>query len=126
MVLSVQGVDYESLDSAEQQYAVRRLESALKAFGEGFHVYQYLFKTNRPEIPFAELRRRGDRRRHRPAPAVLRGQAPDQLYRVEIFYAVVLEGPAVEDRPLAASEALPVRPGGRHAARSGRNSQASR
>jgi hypothetical protein len=28
-------------------------ESALKAFGEGFHVYQYLFKSNRPEILFA-------------------------------------------------------------------------
>ena len=53
MVLSVAGVDYESLDNDEQQYAVKRLESALKSFGEGFHVYQYLFKTNRPEIPFA-------------------------------------------------------------------------
>ena len=41
MVLHVQGVDYESLDSAEQQYAVKRLESALKAFGPGFHIYQY-------------------------------------------------------------------------------------
>ena len=53
MVLQVQGVDYESLDSAGQEYAVKRLESALKAFGQGFHVYQYLFKANRPEIPFA-------------------------------------------------------------------------
>ena len=53
MVLQVQGVDYESLDTAGQEYAVKRLESALKAFGQGFHVYQYLFKTNRPEIPFA-------------------------------------------------------------------------
>jgi type IV secretory pathway VirB4 component len=53
MVLSVTGVDYESLDNDEQQYAVKRLESALKSFGEGFHVYQYLFKTNRPDIPFA-------------------------------------------------------------------------
>jgi len=24
-----------------------------KAFGPGFHVYQYLFKSNRPDIPFA-------------------------------------------------------------------------
>jgi len=39
MVLSVTGVDYESLDNDEQQYAVKRLESALKSFGEGFHVY---------------------------------------------------------------------------------------
>ena len=53
MVLRVAGVDYESLDHGEQEYAVKRLESALKAFGPGFHVYQYLFKQNRPEIPFA-------------------------------------------------------------------------
>jgi type IV secretory pathway VirB4 component len=53
MVLSIPGVDYESLDHAEQEYAVKRLEAALKAFGPGFHVYQYLFKSNRPEIPFA-------------------------------------------------------------------------
>ncbi len=54
MVLSVPGVDYESLDRAEQEYAVKRLEAALKAFGPGFHVYQYLFKSNRPDIPFAK------------------------------------------------------------------------
>ena len=53
MVLSVPGVDYESLDRSQQQYAVKRLEAALKAFGPGFHVYQYLFKSNRPDIPFA-------------------------------------------------------------------------
>jgi hypothetical protein len=39
MVLRVSGVDYESLDHAEQEYAVKRLEAALKAFGPGFHVY---------------------------------------------------------------------------------------
>jgi hypothetical protein len=39
MVLQVGGVDYESLDHAEQEYAVKRLEAALKAFGPGFHVY---------------------------------------------------------------------------------------
>ena len=91
MVLGVQGVDYESLDSAEQQYAVRRLESALKAFGERFHVYQYLFKTNRPEIPFASYGEAVvdaaiDQRRQ------FFAERQDQLYRVEIFYAVVLEG----------------------------------
>jgi len=54
MVLSVPGVDYESLDRSEQEYAVKRLEAALKAFGPGFHIYQYLFKSNRPDIPFAK------------------------------------------------------------------------
>ena len=52
MVLSVAGVDYESLDHAEQEYAVKRLEAALKSFDSGFpYVYQYLFKSNRPGDP---------------------------------------------------------------------------
>ena len=91
MVLSVPGVDYESLDRAAQEYAVKRLEAALKAFGPGFHVYQYLFKSNRPDIPFA----------HYDDPVVeaaieQRRQffeaKKDHLYQVEIFYAIVLEG----------------------------------
>ena len=57
MVLSVPGVDYESLDRAAQEYAVKRLEAALKAFGPGFHVYQYLFKSNRPDIPIVRMGR---------------------------------------------------------------------
>jgi type IV secretion system protein TrbE len=91
VVLRVGGVDYESLDTSEQEYAVKRLEAALKAFGPGFHVYQYLFKRNRPDIPFAtyddpvviaaiEQRRRFfDGKR-------------DQLYSVEIYYSILLEG----------------------------------
>jgi type IV secretion system protein TrbE len=92
MVLRVPGVDYESLDHAEQEYAVKRLEAALKAFGPGFHVYQYLFKSNRPEIPFASyddpvVEAAIDQRRQ-----FFEGKR-DHLYQVEIFYAIVLEGP---------------------------------
>jgi type IV secretory pathway VirB4 component len=92
MVLRVPGVDYESLDHAEQEYAVKRLEAALKAFGPGFHVYQYLFKSNRPEIPFAKyddpvVETAIDQRRQ------FFEAKRDQLYQVEIFYAIVLEGP---------------------------------
>ena len=84
-------MDYESLDHAEQEYAVKRLEAALKAFGPGFHVYQYLFKPNRPEIPFA----------HYDDPIVKRPSTNDgkffeakrdHLYQVEIFYCILLEG----------------------------------
>ena len=91
VVLKVCGVDFESLDQAGQEFAVRRLEAALKSFGPGFHVYQYLFKTNRPDIPFAKY---GDplidaaveqRREFFEAKR-------DRLYCIEIFYAVVLEG----------------------------------
>lgn len=91
MVLSVPGVDYESLDHANQEYAVKRLEAALKSFGPGFHVYQYLFKSNRPEIPFASYddpvvqAAIGQRRQFFEAKR-------DSLYQIEIFYCIVLEG----------------------------------
>ncbi|MDT8070579.1 MAG: DUF87 domain-containing protein [Terriglobia bacterium] len=90
-VLRVRGVDYESLDSGEQEYAVKRLEAALKAFGPGFHVYQYLFKSNRPEIPFRRyddpiVEAAIDQRRQ-----FFEAQR-DHLYQVEILYCIVLEG----------------------------------
>ncbi len=91
MVLRVPGVDYESLDSGEQEYAVKRLEAALKAFGPGFHVYQYLFKSNRPEIPFASyddpvVEAAIEQRR------LFFEAKRDHLYQVEIFYCILLEG----------------------------------
>src|SRR5271165_4324421 len=91
IVLRVRGVDYESLDQATQEYAVKRLEAALKIFGPGLHVYQYLLKTNRPDIPFepsddpvvqAAIDQRKD----------FFGQKLDSLFAVEIFYAIVIEG----------------------------------
>jgi type IV secretion system protein VirB4 len=92
MVLHIPGVDYESLDHSEQEYAVKRLEAALKAFGSGFHIYQYLFKSNRPDIPFARyddpvVEAAIDQRRQ------FFETKRDRLYQVEIFYAIVLEGP---------------------------------
>jgi type IV secretion system protein VirB4 len=91
IVLSVPGVDYESLDHANQEYAVKRLEAALKSFGPGFHVYQYLFKSNRPEIPFASyddtvVQAAIDQRRQ------FFESKRDRLYQIEIFYCIVLEG----------------------------------
>ena len=95
MVLRVHGVDYESLDSVEQEYAVKRLESALKAFGPCFHVYQYLLKTNRPEIPFASysdavVEAAIDQRRR------FFESKRDSLYQVEIFYVVLPRRRTVE------------------------------
>ena len=91
MVLRVRGVDYESLDYGEQEYAVKRLEAALKNFDSGFHVYQYLFKTNRPEIPFARYKnpviQAGVDRREQ-----LFREKSDRLFEIEIFYGIVLEG----------------------------------
>jgi type IV secretion/conjugal transfer VirB4 family ATPase len=111
MVLSVTGVDYESLDTGEQQYAVKRLESALKSFGEGFHVYQYLFKTNRPEIPFARyddelIDAAIDQRRQ------YFESKRDRLYEVELFYVIVLEGARSKTGILSALARLPHDPHG--------------
>jgi type IV secretion system protein VirB4 len=91
MVLSVTGVDYESLDHAGQEYAVKRLEAALKAFGPGFHVYQHLFKSNRPEIPFANydnpvVQEAVDYRRQ------FFEEKANSLYQIEIYYCILLEG----------------------------------
>jgi type IV secretion/conjugal transfer VirB4 family ATPase len=111
MVVHSHGVDYESVDSAEQQYAVRRMGSGLKGFGEGFVVHQYLFKTNSPEIPFASY---GDevvdtaidhRRRYFEAKR-------DRLYRVEIFYVIVLEGQRSQAGIMAALKRMPSDPRG--------------
>jgi type IV secretion system protein VirB4 len=111
MVLSVAGVDYESLDNDEQQYAVKRLESALKSFGEGFHVYQYLLKTNRPEIPFARYDDElidaaiDQRRQYFEAKR-------DRLYEVELFYVIVLEGARSKTGILSALARMPRDPQG--------------
>src|SRR6266481_463184 len=50
MVLRVEGVDYECLDSREIDNLTKRLESALKLFDPKFRIYQYLFKKNSPPV----------------------------------------------------------------------------
>jgi type IV secretion system protein TrbE len=91
IVLRVRGVDYESLDQTAQEYAVKRLEAALKTFGVGFHVYQYLFKTNRPAIPLQEyedpiVQTAVDQRRE------FFHEKLDRLFDIEIFYGILIEG----------------------------------
>jgi hypothetical protein len=109
IVLRVRGVDYESLDQAAQEYSVKRLEAALKIFGPGFHVYQYLFKTNRPEIPFqsyddpivqAAVNQRKD----------FFASKLESLFEVEIFYAILLEGTRSKTGVTAALKQLATDP----------------
>ena len=110
-ILRVRGVDYESLDQAAQEYAVKRLEAALKIFGPGFHVYQYLFKTNRPEIPFQAyddpvIQAAVDQRKE------FFAERLDSLYEVEIFYAIVIESTRSKTGIAAALKQLPIDPSG--------------
>ena len=111
VVLRATGVDYESLDSGQQEYAVRRIESAMKSFDQGFHIYQYLFKRNRPAIPFAP--------HDDPIVDMVIGQRRDyfeskrdRLFEIEIFYVILLEGPRSKTGLLAALRRIPSDPQG--------------
>jgi type IV secretion system protein VirB4 len=109
IVLQVRGVDYESLDQAAQEYAVKRLEASLKIFGPGFHVYQYLFKTNRPQIPFQSyddpiVQAAVNQRKH------FFDSKLDALFKVEIFYAIVIEGTRSKTGVTAALKQLATDP----------------
>lgn len=111
IVLRLQGVDYESLDQAAQEYAVKRLEAALKTFGPGFHVYQYLFKTNRPTVPFHDytdpvVQAAIDQRKQ------FFAQKLDRLFTVEIFFTIVIEGTRSKTGIAAALARIPQDPNG--------------
>jgi len=51
IVMEVQGVDYECLDTLTVDGLTKRLESALRLFDENYRVYQMLFKSSRRAIP---------------------------------------------------------------------------
>src|SRR5207248_531741 len=85
------------------------LEAAMKVFGPGFHVYQYLFKTSHPTIPFqtygdpivnAAVEQRKE----------FFAQKLDCLFDVEVFYAVVIEGARSKTGITAALAQLPFDP----------------
>lgn len=111
IVLRFEGVDYESLDQAAQEYAVKRLEAALKVFGPGFHLYQYLFKTNRPSVPFQNyedpvVQAAVDQRKQ------FFAQKLDELFTVEIFFVALIEGTRSKTGVAAAVARLPRDPSG--------------
>ena len=46
-VLRIGGIDYESLDHAGRDYAMKRLEAAFRSLDDRTRLYQILFKHNR-------------------------------------------------------------------------------
>ena len=100
VILAVKGVDYEGLAAAEIDNYTKRLESAFKIFDEKCRVYQYLFKrsgetvspqTYENPIVNAAIRNRA---------AFLRSKAQD-LYALDIYYVVLMEGPEARKAILA-------------------------
>ena len=114
VILAVKGVDYEGLAAAEIDNYTKRLESAFKIFDEKCRVYQYLFKrsgetvspqTYENPIVNAAIRNRA---------AFLRSKAQD-LYALDIYYAVLMEGPEARKAifaTLAQAVAVPAALGG--------------
>ena len=90
-VLKIGGIDYESLDHAGRDYAVKRLEAALRSLDERCRLYQILYKGNRPKIPHAQFDNPLVRAAVTQRAEFLQSKA-DQLYSIEIFWVVMMDG----------------------------------
>jgi type IV secretion system protein VirB4 len=108
-VLKVGGIDYESLDHAGRDYAVKRLEAALRSLDDKARLYQILFKHNRPEITHAEYSDPLVRAAVEQRAAFLRAKS-DRLYSIEIFWVVMVDGSYRKTGLLHALAQLPQQP----------------
>src|SRR6267154_3438679 len=94
LILEVRGVDYECLDGTAVDAFTKRLESALKLFGDDFRVYQYLFKRNNETIPHklygnpvvdAAIQNR----------IAYLGSRSETLFSLSIYYVILHQGPQI-------------------------------
>jgi type IV secretion/conjugal transfer VirB4 family ATPase len=108
-VLRIGGIDYESLDYAGRDYAVKRLEAAFRALDDRCRLYQILFKHNRPEIPHAEYDNPLVRAAVEQRTAFLQSKA-DRLYSIEIYWVVMVDGSYAKTSFLHALAQLPRQP----------------
>jgi type IV secretion/conjugal transfer VirB4 family ATPase len=91
MVLDVEGVDYECLDSSAIDNLTKRLEAALKLFDPRFRVYQYLFKANSPGIPSQAYTDEVVNAAIQSRLEYFQSKA-ERLYSVKIYWVVLYEG----------------------------------
>src|SRR5216683_2212947 len=91
IMISIEGVDYECLDSNTIENLTRRLTAAFRIFDEKCRVYQYLFKRNRENIPFKTYKNPVVDAAIQNRIAYLNGKA-DSLYSFQICYVVLYEG----------------------------------
>jgi len=109
-VLKIGGIDYESLDHAGRDYAVKRLEAALRTLDDRCRLYQILFRHNRPPIPHAKYTNPLVRAAVEQRATFLESKA-DHLYSTEIVWVVMIDGSYAKTGLLHALAALPKRPG---------------
>ncbi len=91
VILEVHGVDYECLDGAAIDGLTKRLESALKLFGDDYRIYQYLFKRNHPDIPHQLYGNAVVDTAIQNRIAYLQSKS-DRLFSLSIYYVVLFEG----------------------------------
>jgi type IV secretion system protein VirB4 len=108
--LHIGGIDYESLDHAGRDYAVKRLEAAFRSLDVKCRVYQILFKRNRSAIPHAEYENPLVRAAVEQRAGFLESKA-DRLYSIEIYWVVMAEASYARTGLLHALAALPKQPG---------------
>ncbi|HEV2417029.1 MAG TPA: hypothetical protein VGX94_04440 [Terriglobia bacterium] len=108
-VLHIGGIDYESLDHVGRDYAVKRLEAALRSLDDRSRLYQILFKRNRPAIPHAKYVNPLVRAAVEQRSAFLESKA-DRLYSIEIFWVVLIDGSYQKTGLMHALAGLPKQP----------------
>jgi type IV secretion system protein VirB4 len=107
--LKIGGVDYESLDHAGRDYAVKRLEAAFRSLDDKCRLYQILFKRNRPAIPHAEYENPLVRAAVEQRSAFLASKS-DRLYSIDIYWVVMIDGSYQKTGLLHALSQLPKQP----------------
>jgi len=91
IVLGIDGVDYECMDTNTIDNLTRRLAASFRVFDEKCRVYQYLFKRNGENIPFKTYQNPIVNAAIRNRIEYLRTKA-DSLYSFQICYVVLYEG----------------------------------
>src|ERR1700724_3642566 len=91
VILEVRGVDYECLDGTAVDVFTKRLESALKLFGDDYRIYQYLFKRNNETIPYKLYGNAVVDAAIQNRIAHLNSKA-DTLFSLSIYYVILYQG----------------------------------
>ena len=107
--LRIGGIDYESLDRAGRDHAVKRVEAAFRSLDDRCRLYQILLKHNRPEIPHAEYDNPLVRSAVEQRASFLQSKA-DSLFSIEMYWVVMIDGSFAKTGLLHALAQLPKQP----------------
>ena len=110
IVLGMNGVDYECLDSTTTQNLTRRLTAAFRIFDDKCRLYQYLFKRNHEDIPSKTYSNKVVNAAIQNRIAFLERKA-ESLYSCQIYYVVLFEGFRYKTSFAASLAKLASRPG---------------